>query len=1029
MPLNVNFAFDPTKRRRNRTQQPQTFQPNALNLSGVESRLNTMTAGLQPDLQAEQDARMSELERTLGETRAQLGRQFALTPGGTTTPGLQGGEQQRGFENLELGALSLQDKIRADVAARTGAEQRANIGVLSGLQQQQFGQGAQNRQQIEAERAQGAQEELQAGQLIGTFQGQQTLASAAQSADINLRNRALDLQAEVQRGQLSIEQANQQLNDFVQRGQLGVAQRQVSVAEGAQSADTRIREEALRLQAEIQRGQLSVSQADQRLNDFIQRGQLGIAQQQVDEQTRQFDATQTLRTTELMGVAQGASASYDEIAQRFGWMGLGSAETIRNAEAMGMVYDPVSHTFSAAPKLTLQAAAQQAQLTGDFIDPRTGETIDTIAKTQQAFNERIEEANLTGVWDDGTVKDMETLAARALALREGELTGTVGDKQTIAAKALALQQEIQRGSLALQKSAQAFGQRITEAELTGVYQKMGTEETGAFQAAFNAQEGDANFNPRYDLDGDGKIDFQDWLNFAAISNNAPVQTVQAQALQEQKLLREFNEKVTAAGLTGTYQGQQTVQEEQRRFQNQMTEAQLFVDAPPVTLGWNDFTKSFNAKMGDPNYDAHMDFDRNGVINFTDFVSLAGSDRVSIMSGSIDNPASLVFTYRPEGKITAIAAQLGLDERRLSEQTRQFNETLQQQQQQFLTNATGLIVNPDGTFDTSGMTTLEKQQFEEQKTQFNDQFDEQVRQFGLQLGLSEDRLDVEKDAVMAQLIAAGIGAGASVLTTTLKKGEALTLSGEIMNGAKKIVSGSTVLGAAGPAAALIAGTFALGYGLNKLFGDGRSSEQRVIDQSTRFVNNVKQRHGEGVINSPQFAAFLEDSEIQAALKQISSVAPDYAVADWLSAAWDAKKDSYPQQAAPNGAAPFPVNNTQPAQQATSTYKPTQADMPAFNASYNAVRGRDGNYDARFDFDSDGVISQSDFIQFASKAGSQAQTPASKPTVSNVPNVGSINGATVERVLQYAGIPIAQAANLSEQDILSLANRGGGIANFS
>src|SRR3990167_9673660 len=177
----VSFEIDPTTGRRRRRRDPNQIppagggdpgynyaSPGPLNLSGVQPGLEATVGALQPNLQTEQTARLSVAERELQTARERLGRQFAVTPGGTTTPGLQPGQQQRVFENLELGGLTLADQIRADVAARTGTEQRANIAALAGLQGQGFTQGInlaglelQTRAQTETERAAMAQEALQ----------------------------------------------------------------------------------------------------------------------------------------------------------------------------------------------------------------------------------------------------------------------------------------------------------------------------------------------------------------------------------------------------------------------------------------------------------------------------------------------------------------------------------------------------------------------------------------------------------------------------------------------------------------------------------------------------------------------------------------------------------------------------------------------------------------------------------------------------------------------------------------------------
>ena len=851
-----------------------SFRSNAL-----QQRASQMALDLGYDPQQEIAAAQTGINAQFDESQNKLARIFALDPGGTKS-----GTAQNRLETLETGRATTLSQTKQDILNRAGAEQRANVGTLdallsSGSQRQIAGATTQSQLQNESLNRAIAQSgvtgqytdpqtgqtytpqaikqyqdqlALQQSQVTGQYQGQQTEAAraaraqealqgrqvtvseAAQSTDASIRQEALRLQAEIQRGSLSIDQANQSLNDFIQRGQLAVSQRQITLAEGAQSDDVRIRNESLALQDRIQTGQLSVQQADQLLNDFIQREQI------------------KLQDAQLFG-SQVTGVTLEDFAYANGLGGRGRAEILRAAQDAGFTLDPATNKLV---RQTLQSqaqtfaqAAQQAQLTGEFIDPKTGQKLDTLEKTQQAFTEKIQEAQLTGNLDD-----VATLAARSLALQEAELSGEIvtdeGVKKTIAQKALDLQGQIQKGQLALQQQAQAFGQNITEAELTGMYDRMGNE-TGAFQAAFNAKSGDANYNSRYDFDGNGVVDFKDWTEFAKISNNEPVQTLQGQIVQQQKAQNDFNQRVTEAGLTGTFAGQQTVQEAQRRFENAMTESQLFVDAPPITLNMNDYGKAFNARQGDANYRKELDIDNNGVINFTDFIELTGSGRVEILSGSMTDPfgSNLTFTYKPEGRMSTIAAQLGLDEKRLAEQTRQFNQTYEQSRNEFLTNTTGIVYDEDG--NPTNLTTMQKQQYDEAKRQFNEQLETQVSQFAEQLGFRYDELqtrkDIAKDTAISQAILAGFGALGQLGSTAL--GAALGAGAAAAAGAGAGAAAGAGAGAAATGAglagftAVAASAAALGipFVLDAVIPEP-SHEQRLGMTNAKIAEEITKKYG-------------------------------------------------------------------------------------------------------------------------------------------------------------------------------------------
>jgi len=1009
MPQNTNFSLSTPRYRKQRggligvtpdvmetfgsagapVQNPtQTFNPQEFQSSALQNRANELALDLGYDPQEEIATAQTGINAQFDESQNKLARIFALDPGGTKS-----GTAQNRLETLETGRATTLATTKQDILNRAGTEQRANIStldaILSSTQNRNIA-GATSQSQLQTDSLNRAiassgvtgtytdpqtgqtytpqaikqyqdQLALQQSQVTGQYQGQQTLASAAQSADINLRQEAQRLQTEIQRGSLSVDQANQQLNDFVQR-------------------------EQVRLQGQQTQSQLANESLQRAIAAGSQTGQFidpQTGQAYTTEQVRQFNEQLNLQKAGLTGEL-GGKATLQGRSQQVTELNAALERAVAQGNATGTFTDPMTgvsqetlqaeiaraQTRLQESAANLNEAAQVAQLTGKFVNPTTGETLDTLAKTDQAFQQEVQRASLTG-----DLNGVATLAARSLALQEAELTGQVGDQKTVAQKALDLQGQIQKGQLALQQQAQAFGQNITEAELTGTYDRMGNE-TGAFQASFNAKSGEANYNARYDFNSDGVINFSDWTEFAKISNNEPVQTLQGQVLQEQKALNDFNKKVTESGLTGTFSGNQTVQEAQRRFENSMKESQLFVDAPPMTLNINDYSKAFNSQQGQANYRKDLDIDSNGVINFTDFIEVVGSGRIEVLSGSVTDPfgSNLTFTYKPEGKTSVIAAQLGLDEKRLSEQTRQFNQTYEQARNEFLTNTTGIVYDEQG--NPTNMTTLQQQQYDEAKRKFNKEMEVHVSEYAQTLGFNYEELttrkDIAKDTAISQAILAGFGALGQLGSTALGAALGAGAAGGVAAAGGGAVAGAGAGGAAAGgglataigAGATIAAPFLIGYGLNKLLGT--SVEEDLKNFQSETTN--RDWNSEGV-NKEQFLKWVDDNVGKEFANQVNILGGKQALDLYLKA-YKKNNTATPtaqqpvtttQQPGEPSQPTQPTQQGQPVQQTQSTYTPTQDDFPRFQAAYNAQQGQP-NYNADFDFNGNGAVDYQDYLEY-------------------------------------------------------------------
>jgi len=86
--------------------------------------------------------------------------------------------------------------------------------------------------------------------------------------------------------------------------------------------------------------------------------------------------------------------------------------------------------------------------------------------------------------------------------------------------------------LRLQEKAQAFGETVTTAQVTGMWQEFGPEHLSALSDAMGSSFGDDNYNGASDLDGNGQVNFQDFLVGAALSEVGGVTTLEFQALTQ-----------------------------------------------------------------------------------------------------------------------------------------------------------------------------------------------------------------------------------------------------------------------------------------------------------------------------------------------------------------------------------------------------------------------------------------------------------------------------------------------------------------
>ena len=145
----------------------------------------------------------------------------------------------------------------------------------------------------------------------------------------------------------------------------------------------------------------------------------------------------------------------------------------------------------------------------------------SIAQIAQSTNLTISQAELA--MEKYRVDSDLTISQRYASVQERQVA--VAEKDQAATESINLHR------LALEEKVAEQGMKVTEAQITGIWQEYGVEEMGAFQDSFNKKNGDTGYNARYDMDGNGVVNFTDFTSFTRLATTG-VPTVQAQQLRE-----------------------------------------------------------------------------------------------------------------------------------------------------------------------------------------------------------------------------------------------------------------------------------------------------------------------------------------------------------------------------------------------------------------------------------------------------------------------------------------------------------------
>lgn len=424
------------------------------------------------------------------------------------------------------------------------------------------------------------------------------------------------------------------------RKQAAVAERGISLQEAAQSDDVRLREYALELQNKIQSGQLTEEQA---------RTQLQARQVRVQELQQAHEE-----------IVDNRRIALEE--QRVDIERLNSA---------------------------VQRATAQGQATGTYVDPETGETIETLQS-------RLEEAQLN-LQD----RQLDLQAARdagqlALGNREADIR-----LQDVTAKWSLGAQELEQRKVEFARNDIRRQNEFAE--------QMGLSRDEFEELKRKNEAGEEIENKRLE--------------------QALYQFEKTQQMREDEFTKDlefrqagqdFQQAIDRGMMTGEFEGQLTRQEAQRLWSNKQEEARLYGDEPPTILdntpeAWQSV---FNTQEGqDANYDDRYDMNGDGAITQEDFVMAQNF----LNNGGADDIGGGNIMISKPGRTTLAQQQAGLDAYQVREQLDLKRDDMNRLREEFASMQTGYImdVDEDGNMRPGWMLNRDTGQWEPATTMARD----------------------------------------------------------------------------------------------------------------------------------------------------------------------------------------------------------------------------------------------------------------------------------------------------------------------
>jgi hypothetical protein len=233
-----------------------------------------------------------------------------------------------------------------------------------------------------------------------------------------------------------------------------------------------------------------------------------------EERIKEIEAASTGRIAELE--ASGASAL--------------EIEEERSSSAKAVAEERSAGQLAAAKENNAQIIASQeisAKMQTDIAVAASTErtSIAEIAKTQA-----ISLSATRAIVDNALIASNERVQMENLNVEDRKVAVAEADQESRA--------NINLHQMALADKAQAFGEKVTKAQVTGMWEAFGPQQLTAMEASMGSSFGDENYDGASDLDGDGTVDFKDFLAGAALAEVGGVTTLQFQQFNE--TIRQFD---------------------------------------------------------------------------------------------------------------------------------------------------------------------------------------------------------------------------------------------------------------------------------------------------------------------------------------------------------------------------------------------------------------------------------------------------------------------------------------------------------
>jgi hypothetical protein len=699
--------------------------------SGVEAKIGAKALTLDFDPTQEIASRTAQIEQRFQKARKSLGRQFAISPGGTTTEGLQSGQEQRRFEELESGRISELNRLDAEISQRTGTERRANLAALQGVQRG-------------SEQAELAAEQINlqgVGQSINARQTERGLGlreAEIFGGDVGGTKRTVtSKQLEEQIRQFDIETGTR-VQEFAQRHGLSVlefdeAKRQFD--SGVALDDKQLEETIRQFNKDLEQRQGEFSQSS-----AFEKDRIAIAERAVTLDEQKETNAQALRRAQLTGSFNLTDGNGNPILDD-----QGNPVTVETLAAREMVLAEAEATGVFGDKQTMRARelALKEEIERGRLELQT---------QAERFGQNVSEAEITGVYRQMGMNEMGEFwkafgsSGQGVGSAEGRI-GAGGAKYSerydlnndreINYHDYDLFKEIAQGTGGVDTLA---GQTLAETKANRYFDEAVRrgQATGTFEGKTTAAEKDRIFRE----------------NFA----KAELTGMFEGATTTEEKRRIFEENVTKSGITGYFESEATADERKTLFDNSLKSAQLFGGSPPVSFTDDEWTKSLGKTSKDPDYRPEFDLNQDGKIEMDELLEV--SNRVEKVGG--------VNVYTPPGKQTIASRELNLDEKRVNIAAAQFEDRFSEMKREFDSQFSGNLYNEKGVpimeFKTrppfqdpeTGLWThfkgewgpvggLARDQLTTQQTQWQQNFDTMVTQFADQMGFAKEQMEATSDA--------------------------------------------------------------------------------------------------------------------------------------------------------------------------------------------------------------------------------------------------------------------------------------------